>query len=424
MLNLLGNGVQKLQDIHKKVEESFEQALQSNESSAPGKQGFTHESANGLIKVEPSLITPTSHPETDGISPGHVARNDKTMKEFNDLKSENQRLSEECTRIAKRLAVVEDKHRERFKELEGIMKSKKDLEGRLKQTEEKLLRSGEDGKRLESQIRVEQDRYSKLQSEINLLKKESPDSSRQEVLAADLVRAQEDKAALVQVVRSLEVEAERLRLYYTDRLNLLTSENAQLTKYTRELEEKVELEALDIASANWTNPLSVAITQEKVPIIDDEAIKSTNDHLINALEAEIRSLKEKNSEQTVVIADLETQLHDQSTVLTRTEARLAAAESVRKSLSESLEVEITKSDRLAAELTELRIQNRKLINDLSDSKTKTSTGIEAEADRSSACDGDLRRKFELALQAIGKLSDDLEDSRAREEELRRLLKLQ
>jgi hypothetical protein len=418
MMNLIGSGVQKLQDIHKKVEDSFEQAIQGDLSSSSQTRTRNGDQENRPGQVEhPDPTTKPESEDLDSQSAGADINAGKLSKQVVDLKTENERLLEECTRIAKRLAAVEEKHRERFKELEGKIKSNKDLGDKLQQSENRIGRMGESLKHAETQLRIEQEKCSKLQSELSAMKKGPSTGTKQESMAAELSAIQEERDALILAVRNCEAEIEKVRMQYTERLESLASENAQLTRYCRELEERAE----DRLDEYWlgsfgSNEIEAASPRVSVPEMENV----TENPLFQAIENELRELKHKACDQERINSDLQTRKQEQIILQGRLEARLAAAESMRKSLADGLEAEIARRDEVSRELANMKTVNEKLARELKDrvsSKPAAKSG--SQMDMSSGENSDLQRKFELALQAIGKLSDDLEASRQREEELRR-----
>ena len=428
MLNLLGTGVQKLQGIQKKVEDSIEQAFQGDKAesrtSADQDVPFGNSSRDpaissndtpGVMQSNESAISNdgTSRPEPNKIDSA-------TRRELSELRAENEQLLSEGSRLSKRVAAMEEKSRERLKELELTIKAKKDLEVKLQKSDENLSRSQESIKRLEALLQQEQGRCLQLQKELET----SVRDNQSDALQSELEGLQEEKEALVQAVRVCESENERLRLSHTEVVSVMESDITQLRKYIRELEERPAEISSTCAPIVWAG---TPVDFSPDIVIENEALRRN----IQDLSIDLQNSEEKLLASMELVSELESEtkslkasiLEHQSTV-SKLESRLLGSESVRKALSESLHDEVTRRE--AANAEEISILQKKCdtlsheLVQLKEERVKMHGGLKF-AEPSGSNDEDLKRKFEIALQAIGKLTDDLEEARQREEMLKRAL---
>lgn len=420
--------METLQKIQKRVENSFEEAVKSSQSGSLSALGQAATSRDSLKDQSPQKSI-----EFDaGMLDATVLRTRERTIE--DLRKENESLLAEGTRLGRRLGTVEEKHRERLREIDSMTREKKLLESRLQTAEEAAGRASslqEQLTRAENNLKQELERKSRLQGEA--ISAES--KARLSTISEELHGLQEERRGLIASNRMLEAESERLRLQFTERISALEADMSALKRYTVELEDRLQ-PGLDIAEspavlANFAGPLGSFgpyATQDET-----DALKCRNEELtlrvrelesaIDEKEYTIRSLTAKISDLTQRAPNLEQIVSTKNLRISELERKLEVVENLRKGLSESLVSEVSSRDQstskelidLRSECSALRLRVREL---------EQRVPITSSVTDGAALDAAISRKFEMALQAIGKLQDDLHLSQQREVRLQELLAAQ
>ena len=433
MLNLLGSSVQKLQDIQKRVEGSFEQVLlverQSRSESTGKVEGEGSEHIDDVVSSRESEDRTISdeNPEPQAHSTETRPRGDLVTQNrlMAELRAENEQLLSEGSRLSKRLALLEEKNRDRLKETESAVRSRTEAESRLQRSEEDRKRSQERIKHLETLLNQAKEASSKLQKEAADCKS-TIDPNQLEAMRQEVSGLKDENCALLQAVNAYENENEKLRLYFGEQISIKESDNSYLRRYIRELEDRISAPDIGEGTLIWKTTeaeLSVTTVNNNSVNVMDESMQNKLKEASKALtemEQKWRASRDRVSDLEIEIGQMRVEAIDRTNAMLKLDARLSASEAVRASFSESLQVEIDTRESSNSEELDLW---RKRCDSLSAELNRITAEKQSQSQQfrfsgNWAPDDDLRRKFEIALQAIGKLTDDLEEAHKREQQLR------
>ena len=402
--------MQTLQKLQKQVEDSFDDAVKTSRS--------------GIEPIPNVLLHPgsveISHHNSTSPDPDKTSHVDiKVMSQvITDLRMENDSLLAEGTRLGKRLGMLEEKHRERLRELELVNKQKQALESRLRGSDELSQRCAALQTQLErTESELSQERRGNRHS--SSIKAESDSDIHSDNLKEQLHTLREECKSLVLSNRALEDAAERFREQSAARVTSLESEIIGMKQYIVDLEERLRVTEdnpglinpgnptfhgssvdgpVGSDSVQWSIPTDVGLLESQL---------SEKDHLIDALESQINEANKHRQH-------LEIELSLKTSRISELERKLEMVEQLRRDLSESLVAEVARNDsKTEKELFEARQECSALRARLRELESSRSNPPPHEPV--------VFRKFEMALQAIGKLQDDLQASLQREVSLRERL---
>lgn len=415
---LVGNGIQKLQAIQKRIETTFDDAIKQsspiepdrNQRNTPTNLSKTSESTVAGNHTEGELSEQTVRVQS--IVDSLAAKSDLTdaQRVISDLRRENDSLLAEGTRLARRLGVVEDRYREKLRQLELLSKEKVDLEVHIRESEAQIARiaCGSDDK-------LSQNR--EIADDAKLIEYGNKVAN----LQNSLINAEEERILLLSSNQSLIADLEKLRSQHKEEVESL---ECLLTQVRQEIEDIKDNELSSVPQGPLIDPgafesLTHALNQR---LTDLESEKLCLRSQMNSLECNLQQARDVESSRSAVIRELEGTVAQQTAdidVLNHENAnlreRIGISEAARRELLVAIQSDIDRKDRdTDFRLLELSRECERLREECQSLRLGHSIPKSGEL---GGCLGDIGRKFEMALQAIGKLQDELDATRLREEAL-------
>lgn len=415
---LVGNGIQKLQAIQKRIETTFDDAIKQSSPMEPDchqRNTLTNLSKKSASTVagnhtEGELIEQTVRVQSipDSLAP----KSDLTdaQRVISDLRMENDSLLVEGTRLARRLGAVEDRYREKLRQVELLSKEKGDLEVHIRESEAQIARKarGSDDKLTQ---------YREIADDAKLIEYGNKVAN----LQNSLISAEEERRLLVSSNQSLIADLEKLRSRHKEEVESL---ECLLTQVRQEIEDIKDNELSSVPQGPLIDPgafesLTHALNQRLTDLESENLCLRSQ---MNSLECNLQQARDVESSRSTVIRNLEGTVAQQTAdidVLNHENAnlreRIGISEAARRELLVEIQSDIDRKDRdadfrlleLSRECERLREECRSLRLGHTIPKSGELVGFP----------GDIGRKFEMALQAIGKLQDEVDASRLREEAL-------
>ena len=345
-----------------------------------------------------------------------------------ELRKENESLLTEGTRLGKRLGAIEEKQRDRIRESETLARDKRDLESKLAASEAKLAKLDglhDELKRIKAELGTETAKRSKAENELIRNSAAAVARKRADEFEASLVRLQEERTNLIQSNRQLEKEVDRVRKETAGQIASLESYVGQLRV------ELTQMEAMSQPAESSAFAIAPLVDMTHFPTDEPGRIQellAENDSLraqlglVEASEADTgRILAELKAKVTRIEGSLAKSISDvahRDTEIARLLEKVSALEALRRGLGEALETQASSQERLLAEESARHRSECERLNTelaLLRSRVPDTNSVST----TSSHDALLSHKFEMALQAIGKLQDELDDAREREADARR-----
>ena len=433
------DGFQKLQSFQKKIESSFDEAMRQSKqrldrSLTPERdandidepiQGRTRESKISTeTKTREEAVTLV---EQDALpSPANNPNDSARLKEtIRELKVVNDSLLSEGTKLGKRLGLVEEKLRTKVKELEAAAREKRDLQAQIgiyERNDERLQVLEMDLKKTRSDLAQETARRLEIETQLSLTSGDNVLNSRLSDMENALNEAQEERMILIQTNRSLEIELARVQSQSDTRIQSLDTCIAQLRDEISELDSRLlnqlgNAPLVQLISPGDASPLGRS--NERIEQL--ELLKASLESRLKSVEGELSNMAILSESTKAKLISAEKRLIESATrsasyqtEISSLKARLRTSENTQVDLARTLETELAKQDASTQEkVNELERQCTLLREELATLHARPSeVSLPLGSD-----------KFELALQAIGKLQDELEQARLQEAELRERLDL-